>query len=117
MIGLIESTEKLFADALSTMRKKNADYAGDSDSMKNFQVSALVANVKMSQGILTRLTDKTTRIGNLILKDASVKDDNRHRHKHESVNFFTPVEQSDWDIWKNKLSTVADPWLTVEKEV
>lgn len=87
MIGLIESTEKLFADALSTMRKKNADYAGDSDSMKNFQVSALVANVKMSQGILTRLTDKTTRIGNLILKDASVKEETIFDTVQDLINY------------------------------
>jgi len=75
MIGLIESTEKLFAEALATMKKKNADYAGDSDSMKNFQISAQVANVKMSQGILTRLTDKTTKIGNLIVKEGAVKEE------------------------------------------
>lgn len=29
-------------------------------------------------------------------------------------NFFTPADLSDLDIWKMKLSTVADPWLTLE---
>jgi len=36
---------------------------------------------------------------------------------HKSEKFFTPVERSDWDIWRVKLSTVADPWLTVERLV
>lgn len=87
MIGLIESTEKLFHEALETMKKKNADYAGNADSMKNFQISAQVANVKMSQGILTRLTDKTTRIGNLILKDASVKEETVFDTVQDLINY------------------------------
>ncbi|MGD9730903.1 MAG: hypothetical protein AB7U45_01875, partial [Desulfamplus sp.] len=32
-------------------------------------------------------------------------------------SLFSPVEQSDFAIWKSKLSAVADPWLTVEKVV
>lgn len=36
---------------------------------------------------------------------------------HKSELLFTPVERSDWDIWRVKLSTVADPWLTVERLV
>ena len=87
MIGLIESTEQLFHDALETMKKKNADYAGNADSMKNFQISAQVANVKMSQGILTRLTDKTTRIGNLIVKDAAVKDESIFDTVQDLINY------------------------------
>ncbi|MBF0204629.1 MAG: DUF2868 domain-containing protein [Desulfamplus sp.] len=27
---------------------------------------------------------------------------------------FTPVDKNDWEIWKIKLSTIADPWLTME---
>ncbi|MBF0413052.1 MAG: DUF2868 domain-containing protein [Desulfamplus sp.] len=46
-------------------------------------------------------------------ENAVTKDNN----KDASENFFTPVEQSDWEIWKNKLSTIADPWLTIEKVV
>ncbi len=87
MIGLIESTEKLFAEALATMKKKNADYAGNMDSMKNFQISAQVVNVKMSQGILTRLTDKTTRIGNLIIKEGAVKEESIFDTVQDLINY------------------------------
>lgn len=85
--SLIESTEELFAKALETMKQKNADYAGSSDSMKNFQISAKVANVKMSQGILTRLCDKTTRIGNLIIKDAAVKNESIFDTIQDLINY------------------------------
>ena len=87
MIGLIESTEQLFHDALETMKKKNADYSGNADSMKNFQISAQVANVKMSQGILTRLTDKTTRIGNLIVKEGAVKEESVFDTVQDLINY------------------------------
>ena len=87
MIGLIESTENLFHEALETMKKKNADYAGNADSMKNFQISAQVANVKMSQGILTRLTDKTTRIGNLIIKEGAVKEESIFDTVQDLINY------------------------------
>ncbi|MBF0211124.1 MAG: DUF2868 domain-containing protein [Desulfamplus sp.] len=32
-------------------------------------------------------------------------------------NFLTLVEKSDLNIWKMKLSTINDPWLTIEKVV
>lgn len=37
--------------------------------------------------------------------------------KAEPENFFTPVEQSDWNIWKMKLATIGDPWLAMERVV
>lgn len=84
---LIESTANLYHDALETMIKKNSDYAGDSKSMKNFRISAETANIKMSQGILSRLVDKTTRIGNLLQKDAKVKDESIFDTIQDLINY------------------------------
>lgn len=84
---LIQSTEELYKQALDTMKKKNADYAGSTSSMKNFQISAQVANVKMSQGILTRLTDKTTRIGNMLIRDAQVKEESIFDTIQDLINY------------------------------
>jgi hypothetical protein len=67
-MGLIEASKTLFDLALQTMRKKNADYSGSDKDMKSFETSATVANIPMSKGILVRLMDKMTRIGNLIEK-------------------------------------------------
>lgn len=84
---LIQSSGELFSQALETMKKKNADYSGDRESMKNFKISAQVAGVKMSQGILTRLCDKVTRIGNLINKEAAVKDETVFDTIQDLINY------------------------------
>jgi len=85
--NLLESTEKLFAEALSTMRKKNADYARDATSMRNFELSANVAGISMSKGILVRLMDKMTRIGNLMDTDAKVKDESVFDTIQDAINY------------------------------
>ncbi|MBF0468107.1 MAG: DUF2868 domain-containing protein [Desulfamplus sp.] len=43
--------------------------------------------------------------------------DLNYNTKHGSTSFFTPVDTSDWEIWKTKLSTIADPWLVMEKVI
>ena len=85
--NLIDSTEKLFAEALETMKKKNADYAGDNESMRNFELSADVAGIKMSKGILVRLMDKITRIGNLMERDAQVEDESVFDTIQDAINY------------------------------
>lgn len=85
---LIESTEALFDSALATMKKKNADYSGSSESMRNFRLSAEIAHVTMTQGILTRLMDKVTRIGNLLNKeDREVKDESIFDTIQDLINY------------------------------
>ena len=85
--NLIESTEKLFKEALETMKRKNADYAGDSSSMRNFELSADVVGIKMSKGILVRLMDKMTRIGNLMERDAQVEDESVFDTIQDAINY------------------------------
>jgi polyhydroxyalkanoate synthesis regulator phasin len=94
MIGLIDSTEKLYAEALATMKKKNADYSGDASGMKNFEIAASVANIKMSQGILTRLTDKVTRIGNLIVKEGAVNEESIFDTVQDLINYAAILHYS-----------------------
>jgi len=91
---LIESTEALFNNALETMKKKNADYSGDKESMKNFRISAEVAQVKMSQGILTRLCDKVTRIGNLMNTEAKVKEETIFDTIQDLINYAAILHYS-----------------------
>lgn len=85
--NLIKATETLFAEALETMKKKNADYSGDNTSLKNFEVSAQVANIKMSKGILVRLMDKMTRVGNLLDKEAAVEDESIFDTIQDAINY------------------------------
>lgn len=74
-----EALEKNFAEGLAIMLRKNADYAHGDDPFKNFK-SAPVVGVDVGKGILVRMLDKLTRVGNLIEKDlrgedAAVKDE------------------------------------------
>lgn len=66
--GLIGMTKKLYDDAFQVLKRKNADYSGNKDTLKNFEVSAQIAKTTIPQGILTRLIDKVSRIGNLLEK-------------------------------------------------
>ena len=84
---LIQSTEELFRKALETMKRKSADYSGTDNAMKNFRIAAQIANVRMSQGILTRLTDKVTRIGNLINNPAKVKEESIFDTCQDLINY------------------------------
>ena len=85
--GLIESTENLFEAALETMKKKNADYAGDSSSMRNFELAADIAGITMSKGILVRLMDKMTRIGNLMDKPPAVVEESVFDTIQDAINY------------------------------
>lgn len=69
------------------MKRKSADYSGNEDNMKNFRIAAQIAKVKMSQGILTRLTDKVTRIGNLINSPARVTDESIFDTCQDLINY------------------------------
>lgn len=85
--SLIGQTEKLFAAALETMKKKNQDYAGDASSMRNFELGADIAGISMSKGILVRLMDKMTRIGNLMDNDPAVEDESVYDTIQDAVNY------------------------------
>lgn len=89
--GLIDNSETLFNKGIETMIKKNQDYAGSNEAegaMKNFKVSAEVSHIPMSKGILVRLMDKMTRIGNLIhTNNAAVKDESIFDTLQDAINY------------------------------
>lgn len=73
--------EKTYAGCVATSRKKNADYAGDSDPFGNFRLVEMLGICSVETGILVRMTDKMARISNLLkegvttqVKDESVDD-------------------------------------------
>ncbi len=56
------------------IKNKNSDYAGIDNPFKNFNACNAV-NVSAEVGILVRMMDKICRAGNLINKEAAVKDE------------------------------------------
>lgn len=72
-----ETSNKLNSDFIkeivSTLERKNADYATDNDTLKNFKDAAKIAGITPQQGILFMIGIKTSRIGNLIAKSEDGK--------------------------------------------
>jgi hypothetical protein len=70
----LKKLEEGFMKNVEISRKKNADYAGDTDAFRNFHASEIVG-VCVERGMLVRMMDKVTRASNLIDKDPLVVDE------------------------------------------
>ena len=70
---------KMCSESFELMKRKNADYGGDTDPCANFRMSALL-NLSPEQGVLLRMQDKMARIisflskGSLAVKEESWRD-------------------------------------------
>lgn len=74
----LEEFEKMCAVMLEVTRAKNIDYAGgNNNAFTNFEQIAHLTNGKISveMGILVRMTDKMSRITNLLSNEAQVKEE------------------------------------------
>jgi len=66
--GLLKNLRETFDKCLAICENKNKDYADNSDTFKNINSSRII-NVKPELGLLVRMLDKITRMGNLIEKE------------------------------------------------
>lgn len=62
-------------DGLALINSKSADYAGEDKPFKNFDNVETICNIPSEVGILVRMSDKITRIGNLLNKEADVNNE------------------------------------------
>lgn len=65
------ATDNMFA----ITSKKNQDYAESADAFKNFRQCELLGICRGDKGILVRMSDKMTRIANLLDHEAHVADE------------------------------------------
>ena len=70
----IDKIAENYARAVEISRAKSSDYAADSDPFRNFR-GCEQHGVTAEQGILVRMSDKMSRIGNLLQQEAQVKDE------------------------------------------
>ena len=63
-----------FDDCIAISVAKNADYASGVDPLQNFRACEAFG-VTLVKGIMVRLSDKLARIGNLLDREAKVKDE------------------------------------------
>jgi hypothetical protein len=74
-MALINNYEKYQAEMFDILKRKNSDYAGESDSYRNFKFCETLGICSVEEGIMVRISDKMTRICNLLKQDAKVKDE------------------------------------------
>lgn len=83
-LDLLEKKLKL---CLTIARAKNADYAVDSDPFKNFRLCEALGVSTVESGMIVRMSDKLSRITNLLSKEASVKDESIHDTLLDLANY------------------------------
>lgn len=65
---------ELYKNNVDISRRKNMDYAGPDDPFQNFRMCEGYG-VPMERGLLVRMSDKMTRVSNLLSRDAMVADE------------------------------------------
>lgn len=70
----LAAIDQTFLNGFKLIQKKNQDYAHGSDPFKNFRGSTQIG-ISVPKGILLRMMDKMTRIGNLLDRPAAVADE------------------------------------------
>ena len=58
--------KKNFDMMLDIVSKKSRDYSGEEDAFKNFKMCETLGVCSVEAGILTRMTDKLSRVANLL---------------------------------------------------
>lgn len=81
-----KSLKNTFKECLKISHKKNKDYAINEDPFKNFRASEVVG-VPIARAILVRMTDKMSRISNLLDKENSVKDEKIEDSIYDLINY------------------------------
>ena len=74
-MSLIENYEKYQATMNDILKRKNADYAGPKGEYNNFEYCEKLGICTTEEGLVVRISDKMTRICNLLKADAQVKDE------------------------------------------
>lgn len=72
---LIKEFNSILSEMSAILQAKNSDYSDQKDAFSNFTNVEKLNITTAERGILVRMTDKITRICNLIDKDPAVKDE------------------------------------------
>ncbi len=78
---------------IEIMIAKSKDYAKDFDPFANFRACEMFG-VTLEKGILIRISDKISRIGNLLEKEAHVKDESIHDTIRDAINYLNIISIS-----------------------
>jgi hypothetical protein len=83
----IKGIQETYTTGVEIIRKKNSDYAGNGDPWKNFKTAELVG-IDYKRAILVRVTDKLSRISNLLDKDPQVVEESVADTLIDTINYL-----------------------------
>lgn len=98
MKGFEETLDKM----KETFKRKNADYAGKGDPFRNFKLCEQLGICSVEKGIMVRMTDKMSRIANLLENEAQVKDESIY-DTLEDLSTYSVILKC-WLQYKKELS-------------
>jgi len=87
---LISNMKSRFDRCIGIVERKNHDYADgnhSNDCFRNFRLAPYVG-VPEARGILVRITDKISRISNLLDNDPSVQDEKIEDSIDDAINYL-----------------------------
>ena len=84
---LLQHLEGLFKECYSIVEKKNHDYAGNTDPLKNFRLSEELGITSTERAILVRMADKFARLVNVINHGAKVEEETLHDTIVDLINY------------------------------
>lgn len=82
----IKDYEAVIEEARELVERKNKDYAGDNDFLANFRMSEKMG-ITPSKGVLLRISDKFSRICQLVQKDPNVTEETIHDTLIDLMNY------------------------------
>ena len=87
--AFIAHLEGVYKKCIGVAKKKNADYSGsNADAFRNFDAVEFFGITDSKTGIMVRLTDKFTRIANLLTKDAKVVEESLQDSIEDAINYL-----------------------------
>ncbi|NCD07265.1 MAG: hypothetical protein EOL97_14220 [Spirochaetia bacterium] len=83
----IQNLENTFKGCLDIAKTKNIDYANSNNPFKNFEMS-LQVGVNPDRAILVRLSDKISRISNLLNREGKIKEERLEDTIDDAINYL-----------------------------
>jgi len=84
----IDHIERKYAENIKIVRAKSHDYAASHDPFANFRLCQVLGLCSVETGIMVRLTDKISRISNLINFYPAVKDETINDTISDAQNYL-----------------------------
>ncbi len=105
---MITHIQLTYSVGIEIIKRKNADYAGDTDPFRNFR-TATVVGVPVERAILVRLMDKISRVSTLLDKDPAVVEESLEDTLIDAINYLGILKAYLASNSKSKTPSILEP--------